>query len=82
MQTWQLQDAKSHFSEVVRLCTQKGPQMVTVRGKEEVVVLSLKDYERLVGTKPNFIDFIRQSPLYGLDIDFERDQSANRDIDL
>ena len=50
MQTWQLQEAKSHLSEVVRLCVQDGPQMLTVRGKEEVILLSKKDYEHLIGS--------------------------------
>ncbi len=82
MQTWQLQNAKSRLSEVVRLCIQKGPQMLTIRGKEEAVLISKKEYDRLVGSKLNFFDFMRQSPLNGLDIIFERDQSKNRDIEL
>ncbi|MDP1724252.1 MAG: type II toxin-antitoxin system Phd/YefM family antitoxin [Alphaproteobacteria bacterium] len=82
MRIWQLQDAKSHLSEVVRLCTQHGPQMLTVRGKEEAVLISKKDYERLIGEKPNLLDFMKQSPLYDLDIVFEHDQSKNREIDL
>lgn len=40
MHTWQLQEAKARLSEVVRLCLHEGPQMLTVRGKEEVVLLS------------------------------------------
>jgi antitoxin Phd len=82
MQTWQLQKAKAHLSEVVRLCAQQGSQIFTVHGKEEAVLLSKKDYETLVGTKPSFLDFMDQSPLKGLEILFERDQSMNRDIDL
>lgn len=82
MKSWQLQDAKSHLSEVLRLCAKQGPQMVTVRGKDEAVILSIKDYECLVGKKQNFVDFMRQSPLFGLDISFDRDQSQNREIDL
>lgn len=82
MQTWQLQEAKAHLSEVVRLCVQQGPQVVTVRGKEEAVLISKKDYEHFIGAKPNFFDFMQQSPLKGLDITCERDQSKNRDIVL
>lgn len=82
MQTWQLQEAKAHLSEVVRLCIQQGPQLLTVRGKDEAVLLSKKDYERLMGAKPNLFDFMRASPLKGLDISWERDQSQNRDVDL
>jgi antitoxin Phd len=82
MQTWQLQDAKSRLSEVVRLCVQDGPQILTVRGKEEVILLSKKDYERLVGSKPNLFAFMRHSPLKGLEIPCERDQSELRGVIL
>lgn len=82
MHTWQLQEAKAHLSEVVRLCLREGPQMLTVRGKEEAVLLSKTDYERLQGPKENLFDFMSQSPLKGLDVSFERDRSGNRDIDL
>jgi prevent-host-death family protein len=44
---WRLQDAKARFSEVVRLAQQTGPQRVTVRGRDAVVVLSSREYDRL-----------------------------------
>ena len=82
MQTWQLQEAKARLSEVVRLCVQEGPQTLTVRGKEEVVLLSKREYEHLLGSKPNLFDFMRHSPLKGVEISFERDQTRIRDITL
>ncbi len=82
MQTWQLQEAKARLSEVVRLCVQEGPQTLTVRGKEEVVLLSKQEYDLLLGSKPNLFDFMRHSPLKGAEISFERDQTRIRDIDL
>lgn len=82
MHTWQLQKAKAHLSEVIRLCVMQGPQILTVRGKEEAVLLSKRDYERLRGAKENFFDFMNHSPLKGLEIVSERDQSPPRDIDL
>lgn len=82
MQTWQLQEAKAHLREVIRLSAQQGPQILTVRGKEEAVLISKKEYERLIGSKPNFFDFMSQSPLKGLDMDWKRDQSPIRDLDL
>ena len=44
---WKLEDAKARFSEVVRLARERGPQRVTVRGRDAVVVLSASDYARL-----------------------------------
>ncbi|HUX80559.1 MAG TPA: type II toxin-antitoxin system Phd/YefM family antitoxin [Alphaproteobacteria bacterium] len=82
MQTWQLQEAKAHLSEIIRLCSQQGPQIFTVRGIEEAIIMSKQDYELLIGKKQNLFDFMRQSPLKGLEISIERDRSKIRDIDL
>ena len=60
---WQLQEAKAHFSELIRVCIDEGPQMVSVRGKEEAVVISKEDYDRLIGKKLSFVEFMNQSPL-------------------
>jgi prevent-host-death family protein len=38
--TWTLQDAKAHFSGVVRRARTEGPQHVTIHGKETAVILS------------------------------------------
>lgn len=32
--------------------------------------------------KPNFVDFIRNSPLYGIELELERDQTLCRNIEL
>lgn len=32
--------------------------------------------------KPNFVDFIRNSPLYGVELELERDQSLCRNVEL
>jgi prevent-host-death family protein len=45
--SWKLQDAKARFSEVVRRAKQDGPQRVTVHGRDEAVVVSAHDFERL-----------------------------------
>ncbi|MBA3813148.1 MAG: type II toxin-antitoxin system Phd/YefM family antitoxin [Alphaproteobacteria bacterium] len=82
MQSWQLQEAKAHLSEVIRRSVQQGPQIITVRGKEEAVLISKQEYERLIGIKPNLFDFMSHSPLKGIEIDWERDQSKIRDLDL
>lgn len=41
MATWQLQTAKAKLSELLRAVRDEGPQVISVRGKEEYVV-SLK----------------------------------------
>jgi len=79
---WQLQDAKNRFSEVVNRAQQDGPQTVTRRGEPTVVVISVDEYRRLTQRKTNFYEFLRQSPLVGVELDLERAKDLPREVDL
>jgi prevent-host-death family protein len=46
---WDLQNAKANLSELVRRVKSHGPQHVTVHGRDEVVVISVDDFQRLNG---------------------------------
>ena len=82
MSTWQVQQAKARFSELMRGAHEAGPQTITVRGRRAAVLLSAKDYDRLSGPKPSLAAFMRASPLAGTQLNVERDRSLPRDIDL
>ena len=45
--TWQLQDAKAKFSEVFDKVFSDGPQIVTRRNKQAVVIMKEEAYEQL-----------------------------------
>ena len=79
---WQLQEAKNRFSEVVKKALEEGPQTVTRHGEEIVVILSKAEYNRLVKSQTSLLEFFRQSPMVGIELDLERDQSLPRDVDL
>ena len=79
---WQLQDAKNRFSELVEKAITLGPQTVTKRGKETVVVLSVEEYKKLTKPKSDLVDFFKNSPLRDIDIDLERDKDLPREIEL
>ena len=82
---WQLQVAKARFSELFRRALSEGPQLITRQGKEGVVLISDEQYERLVGKAhqpKNLLQFFRESPLVGVDLDLERDKDEGRDIEL
>lgn len=81
--TWALQDAKNRFSEVVEHALHEGPQFVTRRGKEAVVVLSVQDFQQLSAAgQGSLVTFFRQSPLVGEEIDLTRDTDSGREIEL
>jgi len=82
---WQLQTAKARFSELFRLTRSEGPQLITRRGKEGVVMISDDEYERLVGRAhqpKSLLQFFRESPLVGVKLDLARVKDAGRDVDL
>lgn len=43
MATWQLQTAKAKLSELLRAVREDGPQTISVRGKEEFVVMQKEE---------------------------------------
>lgn len=80
MAYWQLQEAKNKFSEVVDKALSTGPQVVTRRGVEAVVVMSVEQYRELTRPKGNIADFFLNSPLRGSDISTERDTTPGREV--
>jgi len=81
MHTWQLQEAKSRFSELVDLTLSEGPQLVTRRGQDAVVILSAKDYRRMRGGAPSLLATLLNAPR-GEALDLARSQEPVRDIGL
>ncbi len=79
MQSWQLQQARNKFSQVVENAVSNGPQIITQRGVEVAVVLSFVEYERMVASRQGLGEFFRESPLVGVDLDLTRDKSGARD---
>jgi antitoxin Phd len=79
---WQLQDAKSKFSNLVEMAQHNGPQVVTKNGKDTVVVLSIDEYKKLIKPKTNLVNFFQSSPLAKEDLDLTRNKEIPRDIEL
>jgi antitoxin Phd len=82
---WQLQVAKARFSELFRRARSEGPQLITRQGKDGVVMISDEQYERLVGKAhqpKSLLQFFRQSPLVGVELNLERDRDEGRDLEL
>jgi antitoxin Phd len=80
--SWQLQDAKNRFSEVVDHALRSGPQFVTSRGKDTVVVMSLEHYLQLAGRKDSLVEFLRSSPLRDTKLKVWRDKNLPRKVSL
>jgi len=83
MAKWALQDAKNRLSEVVRKAHDEGPQVITLRGDDAVVVIAADEYARLI-RKPGdtLVDFLRKSPLGSVALDLTRSRDTGRRVEL
>jgi antitoxin Phd len=82
MGVWQLQEAKARLSELIKRAAKEGPQEITVHGEPAAVVISSDDYQQLKHPRGSFVEFMRRSPLYGLELDLRREQTLTREAEL
>jgi len=80
--TWQLQEAKNKFSNLVEKAQRNGPQVVTKHGKEAVVVLSIDDYEKLTKPEEDLFVFLQNSPLSEMELNITRNKDVPRDVEI
>ena len=81
--TWTVAEAKAKFSEVLQKAENEGPQRITRRGEEAVLVVSKKEWERKTKRKGTLLDFFLNSPLRGSGIEIPpRSKETARKIGL
>ena len=79
MRTWQLQEAKARFSELVREAEGGQAQIVSKRGVPSVVVVDVATYERLTASGRSLVDALLAAPRFERgDLAIERDPSPPR----
>ncbi len=85
MQTWQVQEAKMSLSDLIRQA-KISPQLITVRGHPEVVVLSTKAYSKISKAPLSIFDVMQKFPQgklgKNLDLDKRSKDKKLRKIDL
>ena len=73
--TWQLFEAKQKLSEVIKRALYT-PQIITVRGEETAIVMSMQKYREITTKKPNLCEFLQNSPLNDEELVIERDTTT------
>lgn len=81
MAVWQVQEAKTHLSEVIEEANSKGPQFITRHGSERAVILSITDYRSLTAHKPNLRDYLLGGPKVD-SFEVPRDRDKGRKVSL
>ncbi len=82
MFAWKMETAKARLSELLRQAREKGPQRITVRGRDAAVVLSIQDYDHLTRSQQadNWVDRFRAA--FTGEIDLTRDADSGRNFEL
>ena len=79
---WKLEEAKSRLSQLVRVVRTQGPQRITLRGEDAVVVLAADEFARLMAgqSRESLSVFLRRTGL--ADIDVTREEDRGRELAL
>lgn len=62
--SWQVQEAKQRFSEVLRAVANDGPQTITRHGEDVAVVIDMDEYRRLTGPKKDLKEVLLGPPYF------------------
>ncbi|WP_322761768.1 type II toxin-antitoxin system Phd/YefM family antitoxin [Frankia sp. Cr2] len=87
--SWQVQEAKQRFSEVLRAMKSDGPQTITRHGEEIAVIIDINEYRRLTAPNTNLTELLLGPPYFDDDvvsvmdeIEVARKKDFPREIDL
>ncbi|MDC7231959.1 MAG: type II toxin-antitoxin system Phd/YefM family antitoxin [Spirochaetales bacterium] len=80
MRTWQLQEAKSKFSQVINLACSESPQKVSKNGKTVAYIISAEEYEKQKGLHLKKI--LLNRPHKDIELELSRQQDQPRDLEF
>lgn len=81
--SWQLQNAKNRFSELVTRALRGEPQMVTKNGKPAVFVIDVETYQARIAKAPRSKkSILLNRPHKDVALRVRRDKDGGRDTDL
>jgi len=80
--SWQLQQAKAHFSELIRRVSKGGAQTITKQGRDVAIIISMKQYQELTQKKDSLLNFFKASPYPDVEIAIKRSKDKPREFDI
>lgn len=80
--TWQVQEAKAKFSEMLEKTLAEGPQTITRHGKEVAVIVPIEKYRALAAEEESLWKFSRKFAGAGDDLVIERAKDLPREVKL
>lgn len=82
MDIWTVAEAKAKFSELIDRARAEGPQTITRKGHNAVVVVSAQEWEQKTRRAGNLAEFFAASPLRGSKLKAPRVKGGLRKHDL
>lgn len=72
----------NHDVSRAKKAAQKGPVVITDRGKPSHVLMTYSEFERLTGRRRNLIDALSMPGLSAIELDPARTEITAREVDL
>jgi prevent-host-death family protein len=82
MAAWSVAEAKARLSELLDHAISDGPQAITRRGREVVIVVSVEEWHRKSSRSGSLAQFLAASPLRDSGLDVERVDAPAREVAL
>jgi prevent-host-death family protein len=79
---WGVAEAKARLSELMQRALTDGPQTITRKGKQAVVVVSLEEWLRKTRRTGNLAEFFAASPLRASGLKVKRTRDGPRAVEL
>jgi prevent-host-death family protein len=79
---WPVAEAKARFSEMIDRALRDGPQTITRKGKQAVVVVSVEEWQRKTRRTGNLAEFFAASPLRDSGLKVKRTKDGPRAVEL
>jgi antitoxin Phd len=80
--SWQLQEAKAKFSQMINDVQKDGCYTITKNGEPVAILMSKQEFETLSKPEKTLLEFFEQAPLSDTDLDLDRSPDLGRDLEL
>ena len=82
MAAWSVAEAKARLSELLDHAISDGPQAITRRGREVVIVVSVEEWHKKSSRSGSLAQFLAASPLRDSGLDVGRADAPVREVAL
>lgn len=74
-------DAKARLSEIVARAQTQGAQPITVRGRTAAYIVSAEEWEHLRPGKGTLLEFFKNSGVYRLGLEYDKQSGTFREVE-